>query len=155
MHDTRMPRKESRNSKTGCERRKLDIKPGNTRRLQGVVDMGYRERRILSRCKPKMDLDDQHRGRIREREEEEETTAMQDADPGGEMTAEVGTTSEAMNVEMVDLWEDVVDTQQEQEVLKHVAEIFVGSEADDDGESGWAWDDVHGKCLDLSEVREA
>ena len=40
-------------------------------------------------------------------------------------------------------------------VLKHVAEIFVGSEADDDGESGWAWDDVHGKCLDLSKVREA
>ena len=102
-----------------------------------------------------MDLDDQHRGRIRKREEEEETTALQDADPGGEMTAEVGTTSEAMNVEMVDLWEDVVDTQQEQEVLKHVAEIFVGSEADDDGESGWAWDDVHGKFLDLSKVREA
>ena len=61
-----------------------------------------------------MDLDDQHRGRIRKREEEE-TTAMQDADPGGEMTAEVGTTFDAMNVEMVDFWEDVVDTQQEQE----------------------------------------
>ena len=48
-----------------------------------------------------------------------------------------------------------MDTQEEQEVLKHVAEIFVGSEADDDGESGCAWDDVHGKCLDLSKVREA
>ena len=50
-------------------------------------------------------------------------SAMQEADPGGEMTAVLGTKSDAMNV-----------AQQEQEVLKHVAEIFVGSEAADDGE---------------------
>ena len=102
-----------------------------------------------------MDLDDQHRGRIRKREEEEDTTAMRDTDPGSGMSAELGTNSDAMNVEVVDFWEDVVNTQQEQEVLKHVAEISFGSEADVDGELGWAWDDVHGKCLDLSKLREA
>ena len=105
---------------------------------------GYRERRILSRYKPQWIWTTNTQGLIRKREEEEGTTAMQEADPGGEMTAELGTKSDAMNV-----------AQQEQEVLKHVAEIFVGSEADDDGQSGWAWDDVHGKCLDLSQVREA
>ena len=60
-----------------------------------------------------------------------------------------------MHVEVVDFWQDVVNTQQEQEVLKHVSEISFGSEADVDGELGWAWDDVRGKCLDLSKVREA
>ena len=42
-----------------------------------------------------MELDDQHRGRIREREEED-TTAMQEVDTGGEMTAVLGTKSDAM-----------------------------------------------------------
>ena len=71
------------------------------------------------------------------------------------MSAELGTNTDAMNVEVVDFWEDVVNTQQEQEVREHVAEISFGSEADVDGELGWAWDDVDGKCLDLSKVREA
>ena len=114
-----MLRKGSRNPKTRCERSKLDIKPGSTVRLQEVVDMRYHKIHILSRRK----------------REEEDTTAMQDADPRGEMTAGLGTNSDAMNVEMVDFWEDVVNTQQEQEVLKHIDENFVGSEADDDG--GW------------------
>ena len=41
---------------------------------------------------PEIYLDDQHKGRIREREEEEEedTTAMWDSDPSGQMTAELG-----------------------------------------------------------------
>ena len=88
--------------------------------------MGYRERRILSRYKPQWIWTTNTQGLIRKREEEEleeeleeeeeDTTAMQEADPGGEMTAELGTKSDAMNV-----------AQQEQEVLKHVAENFVGT----------------------------
>ena len=70
---------------------------------KGVVDMGVPREAHPEPLQTEMDLDDQHRGRIRKREEEEETTAMQDADPGGEMTAEVGTTSDAKNVEMVDV----------------------------------------------------
>ena len=84
----------------------------------------------------------------RKRKAEEEEPRQEGGDEESGDDAAMG------SVEVEELWEDVIDCEQEGEMMKRI-EAVRAEEEDTSSDLDWAWDDVHDKPLNVDKVRES